>query len=185
MKKFIQILGVLALALATVFACKKSGEEVKKEERFSVAMKVAEANGNTENAIIIGSKAELKTALSEKDAPTYVKKVSASNNVFIPIVDGGTVVPNPNKLCWDEIDAYVNAHKAEWQQQANQTCSTVLVCVTCPKAGVGLYVLYAIKPTSPKCTIYEAFEMQFNISAFNFTDNQLESESVASFIKGR
>ncbi|MCJ0741677.1 hypothetical protein [Pedobacter montanisoli] len=184
MKKFIQIIGVLALALVTVFACKKSGEEVKKEERFSIAMKVAAANGNTENAIIIGSKTELKTALSEKYVPIYVKKVSASNNVFIPIV-GEPVLPNPNKLCWDEIDAYVNAHKAEWQQQANQTCSTVLVCVTCPNTGGGLYVLYVIKPTSPKCTIYEAFEMQFNISAFNFTNNQLESEAVASFIKGR
>lgn len=102
--------------------------------------------------------------------------------MFVPVVGP---VKDPNSLCWDEINAYVNAHRAEWQAAANQNCQTVLVCVTCPNAGGGLYVMYAFKPNSPKCAVYEQFEMQYSLAAFNFGDNELESEAVASFVKRR
>lgn len=182
MKKFIQITSILTIAAIALFACKKDLPEQKKEEQFSVAMKVATAE-TTENAIIIGTKAELKAALEGKEGPVYLKKIAKANNLFIPIVGEGTGPVNPMLPCNQEIDAYVNAHKAEWQQLANQTCTNVMVCVTCPNAGGGLYVMYIIKPTSPRCAIALPFEQQFKLAAFNFGSNELESEAVASFIR--
>ncbi|WP_199141030.1 hypothetical protein [Pedobacter sp. ASV12] len=182
MKKFIQITGILTIAVVTFFSCKKEKTEQKEEERFSVAMKVVTAQ-TTENAVIIGTKAELKAALAAKEGPVYLKKIAKTNNLFIPIVGEGSGPSNPMLPCNQEIDAYVNAHQAEWQQQANQTCTTVMVCVTCPNAGGGLYVMYIIKPTSPRCAIALPFEQQFKLAAFNFGNDQLESEAVASFIK--
>ncbi|WP_113638855.1 hypothetical protein [Nubsella zeaxanthinifaciens] len=181
MKKSIQIIGMLAITLVTFFACKKNEVEPQKEDRFSVNMQVA-IKGGEENAVIIGTKAELKAALTEKEKTVYLKKVSINNNVFIPIVGP---VKDPNGLCWDEINAYVDAHRAEWQATANQNCQTILVCVTCPNSGGGLYIMYAFKPTSPKCMVYEQFEMQYSLAAFNFGDNELESEAIANFIKRR
>lgn len=182
MKKSIKIIGTLAIALVTIFACKKTEEEPQKEERFSVNMQVAAGRGNAENAILIGTKAELKAALTEKEKTVYLKKVSTGNNVFAPVVGP---VKEPIDLCWDEINAYVNAHRAEWQAIANQTCKPFLVCVTCPNAGGGLYVMYAIQPNSANCVVLEQFEAQFSLAAFNFGDNELESEAVASFVKGK
>ncbi|WP_293302178.1 hypothetical protein [Pedobacter sp. UBA4863] len=186
MKKSIKIIAVLAIALVTLFACKKDKEEVRKEERFSVGMKVATARGGTEAAILIGTKAELKAALTQKDGKVYLKKVSEKNNVFVPVVDGtvGPVDPvKPIDLCWKEIDAYYEANVGTWREQANQNCKDVVVCLTCPNAGVGLFVLYVIKPNSPKCLVLDAFEAQFSLSAFNFNNNQLDSEAVANIIK--
>lgn len=186
MKKSIKIIGIFSLALVTLFACKKDSEEIKKEERFSVAMKIGTARGGSEDAILIGSKAELKAALTKSEGKVYLKKVSEKNNVFVPVVDGtvGPVDPvNPIDLCWNEIDAYYNAHVGTWKDQANQTCKDVVVCLTCPNAGVGLYVLYVIKPTSIKCTVMDSFEAQFSLVAFNYNNNQLDSEAVANHIK--
>ncbi len=180
MKKSIQIIGVLALALVTIFACKKDSEDIQKEERFSVALKVAGEKGTIENAILIGTKAELKTALSAKAKPVMLKKISSSNNVFVPVDDVKPV--DPSEGCWAEITAYASAHMAEWQQLANQTCTTVLRCLTCPNAGGGLYVMYAIEPNSINCTVLE-FEMQHALVKFNFNDNELEGEAVASVIR--
>lgn len=186
MKKFIQITGILTITAISFFACKKetAEQEQQKEEQFSVAMKVA-TEKSTENAIVIGTKAELKAALAEKEGAVYLKKVAKANNLFIPIVGEGTGPVNPILPCEDEITAYVNAHKAEWQQQANQTCTNVMVCVTCPNAGGGLFVMYIIKPTSPRCAIALPFEEQFKLAAFNFGNNQWESEAVAAFIKNK
>ncbi|MNK09094.1 hypothetical protein D3C87_270440 [compost metagenome] len=181
MKKSIQIIGVLALALVTIFACKKDGEELEKEERFSVGIKVASEKGGTENAILIGSKADLKAALTPKAKPVFLKKVSSSNNVFVPVLDDVTPV-NPGEACWAEVTAYAAAHMAEWQQMANQTCTTVLRCITCPNAGGGLFVMYAIAPNSINCTVLE-LEMQHNFVKFNFNDNELNGEAVASVIR--
>ncbi len=179
MKKSIQIIGILALALVTIFACKKD-EEPQKTERFSINMQLATKGSSSENAIIIGTKAELKEALKTPGEPVYVKKVSVANNVFAPVVGP---VKDPANLCWEEINAYVDAHRAEWQATANQNCQTVLVCVTCPNAGGGLYVMYAIKPNSPKCVVYEQFEMQYSLATFNFSDKELESEAVANYVR--
>ncbi|TKC10450.1 hypothetical protein FA048_09705 [Pedobacter polaris] len=184
MKKFIQIIGLLSIALVTLFACKKNEVEVKKEDRFSVGLQAATARGS-ENAILIGTKAELKAALTAKEGPVYLKKVATANNVFIPIKGEGPGPLNPSEPCWDEIEAYVSAHLAEWQLAANQTCSNVTVCLTCPNAGGGLYVMYVIKPTSPKCNLLEAFEAQFSLAAFDFGNDQLESEAVAAHIKAK
>lgn len=181
MKKSIQIIGVLALALVTIFACKKDSEEIEKEERFSVALKVAGEKGTIENAILIGTKAELKSALSAKAKPVLLKKVSAKNNVFVPVDDDVKPV-DPSEACWSEITTYASAHMAEWQQLANQTCTTVLRCLTCPNAGGGLFVMYAIEPNSIGCTVLE-FEMQHALVKFNFNDNELDSEAVASVIR--
>ena len=74
MKKSIKIIGIFALALVTLFACKKNGEETQKDERFAVAMKVAMPRGGTEAAILIGSKEELKTALTKNGGKVYLKK---------------------------------------------------------------------------------------------------------------
>lgn len=184
MKKSIKIIGIFALALVTLFACKKDGEEIQKDERFSVAMKVATARGGSEAAILIGSKDELKTALTKNEGKVYLKKVSEKNNVFIPVVGDpvGPVDPvNPIDLCWDEIDAYYDANVGTWREQANATCKDVIVCLTCPNAGAGLYVLYVIKPNSPKCMVMDSFEAQFSLVAFNY--NELDSEAVGNLIK--
>ncbi|TCC91653.1 hypothetical protein EZ428_07790 [Pedobacter frigiditerrae] len=182
MEKFIKITSLLSLALVTFFACKKDVTEVKQEDRFSVDLKVASAKGS-ENAVIIGTKAELKAALTASEKPIFLKKIATANNVFIPIEDEGPDPVDPGQLCWDEINAYYNAHIAGWQQAANQNCTNVMVCLTCPNAGGGLYVMYVIRPTSPKCNVLEAFEAQFSLAAFNFGNGELESEAVATHIK--
>ena len=184
MKNRIQIIGILALALVTFFACKKDAEELQKDDRFSVAIKVAAERGTTENAILVGSKAELKAALSKKGEPVIIKKVSTKNNVFVPVLDDVKPV-DPSKGCWSEISAYAAAHMAEWQALANQTCTTVIRCITCPNSGGGLFVMYAIEPNSPNCNVLE-FEMQHSLAIFNYGDNELDSEAVASMIsKGK
>lgn len=184
MKKFIKIISLLSIALVTLFACKKDVAELKQEDRFSVGLNVASAKGS-ENAVIVGTKAELKAALTANEKPIFLKKIATANNVFIPIDDEGPDPVDPGQLCWDEINAYYNAHIAGWRQTANQTCTNVMVCLTCPNAGGGLYVMYVIRPTSPKCNMLEAFEAQFTLAAFNFGNGQLEGEAVAAHIKSR
>lgn len=184
MKKHMHIIGILALALVTIFACKKDGEEVKKEDdRFSVAIKVAAGKESTENAILIGNKAALKAALSKKGAPVMIKKVANKNNVFIPVNDDVKPV-DPSEACWSEITAYAAAHRNEWQALANQTCTTVIRCITCPNAGGGLFVMYAIEPNSINCAAID-FETAYALAKFNFNDSELEGEAVASVIRGR
>lgn len=184
MKKFIKITSLLSIVLVSLFACKKDVAEVKQEDRFSVGLQVASARGS-ENAVIIGTKAVLKSALTPNEKPIFLKKVASGNNVFIPIGGDGPDPVDPGQLCWDEINAYYNAHIAGWRQTANQTCTNVTVCLTCPNAGGGLYVMYVIRPTSPKCNMLEAFEAQFSLVAFNFGNGALESEAVAAHIKSR
>jgi len=184
MKNFIKIIGLASVILVGIFACKKDEVVVKKEERFSIDINLATDRGTT-NAIIIGTKAELKTSLMGKDGAIYLKKVSSSNNVFVPIDDQGPMPGDPMKACHDEISAYYAANIDAWQQVANQNCRNFMACITCPNAGGGLYVMYLIKPNSPKCTILEAFEAQFNLAAFKFTDGELESEAVAAHIKNK
>jgi hypothetical protein len=184
MKKFIQVISILTIAVVALFACKKEEAEQKKEGQLSVAMKITTAK-STENAVIIGSKAELKAALTEKEGPIYLRKVAKANNVFIPIVGEGPGPLDPSQPCRAEIDAYLSEHIAGWQQAANQSCSNVLICLTCPNAGGGLYIMYIIRPNSPKCTIATTFEVQFNLAAFDFGNDQLESEAVAAHIKNK
>lgn len=114
MKKSIQMIGAIVIALTVIFACKKNNDEPQKEERFCVAIKVAGDRGTTENAILVGNKAELKTTLSKKGEPVLIKKVSTKNNVFVPVLDDIKPV-DPTTACWTEITTYANEHKAEWQ----------------------------------------------------------------------
>lgn len=150
-------------------------EEV--ESNFFVALQLELGRGKSEKAILVGSDLELKSALS-KDSHVFLKKAAIQNNVFVPVV--GPVEPiDPTKACWDEIRNYYNAHLPQWQQQANQTCKDVYICLTCPNSGGGLFVLYVIKPNSPKCNILEA---QYNFSKFNFSDRDYDSDEVKKLL---
>jgi hypothetical protein len=184
MKKFIKVTSILTIAAITFFACKKEAAEQKKEGQLSVAMKIVTGK-STENAVIIGTKAELKAALMGKEGPVYLKKIAKANNVFIPIVGEGPDPVDPSEPCWDEIDAYFSEHIAGWQQAANQSCTNVMICLTCPNAGGGLYVMYVIRPNSPKCAIATSLEAQFSLAAFDFGDDQLEGEAVAAYIRNK
>ncbi len=82
MKKFIKMISLLSIALVTLFACKKNESEVKQEDRFSVGLKVASARGS-ENAVVIGTKAELKAALTANEKPIFLKKIATGNNVSL------------------------------------------------------------------------------------------------------
>lgn len=181
MKKSIQMIGAIAIVLTVILACKKNNDEPQKEERFSVAIKVAADRGTTENAILVGSKAELKTALSKKGELVLIKKVSTKNNVFVPVLDDIKPV-DPTTAYWTEIRTYAAERMAEWQALANQTCTTVIRCITCPNSGGGLFVMYAIEPNSPKCNVLE-FETMYNLVNFNYRETELEGEAVANLIK--
>ncbi len=180
MKKSIQIIGVLAVMLVTLFACKKNETEVKKEERFSVAINMVTKEGS-QNAIMIGTKAELQAALAEGDKRTILKRVSLKNNVYTPVV--GPVEPiDQNKLCWDEIDATIAANSTAWQNAVNQTCKPAMYCLGCPNVGLGLNVLYAVNPTSIKCFVLPNFEAQYSLLSFPFGDGDLDGDAVAVHI---
>jgi hypothetical protein len=189
MKNSIKTIGALVFILFTILACKKTEDDFKveeKEQKYSFAMKVSSAKGEAEEAIIIGTKAELEKALSAKSGSVYLKRIAEKNNVFIPVTGTVTDGPQPvdlNKLCWDEINAYYSANIATWQQSANQTCENVYVCITCPNTGLGLFVLYAISPNSVRCATVAEFTI--SLSKFNFNNDELESESVANFIKSK
>lgn len=190
MKKSIKIIGALAVILSVTFACKKSNDDVRvdqKNQKFSVDMKVASFEGESENAILVGTNAELEAALNGKQEITYIKRATEKNNLFIPVT--GTVTPvdpvNPMELCWDEINNYYANHIEGWQNTANQTCKPVMICITCPKSGGGLYVLYVIKPTSPKCNISEAVSVMYDFNKFGFNVKDYESESVSAYIHGK
>lgn len=179
MKNLIKTFGVLVLILCSIIACKKE-EPVQSEEAeqlFSVAIEVATQRGTTEKAIMIGTKKELESALKEET--TYLKKISVHNNVFAPVV--GPVTP-PVDLCWEEINSFYNAHFEQWLQIANQTCQNVMVCLTCPKAGGGLFVMYDIAPTSPKCLTATA---QLAFEKFDFSENDYDTDAVAQYITSR
>ncbi len=182
MKKSIQIIGVLAVVLITLFGCKKKEVEIQKEERFSIAIKLANKQGGLDNAIMIGTEVELKAALAAKEKTVQLKKISKLNNVFLPVV-GPTQEPvDPVAACWDEINAFVAEHKAEWQAIANANCITVYVCVPCPNVGLGLSPLMYTEPTSIKC-----FPRPFAslAASFKYSDDELDGEPVASFINAK
>ena len=58
----------------------------------------------------------------------------------------------------------------------------VIRCITCPNAGGGLFVMYAIEPNSVKCNVLE-FETMYNLVNFNYGETELEGEAVANLIK--
>lgn len=191
MKNSIKTIGALVFILFTILACKKTEDPIKvkeKEQKYSVSMKVSSTKGDAEDAIIIGTKAELEKALSEKSGSVYLKKIAKNNNVFAPVTGTVTDDPkpvDPTMLCWKEIDAYYNANIAIWQQAANQTCENVYVCITCPNTGLGLFVFYSISPNSVKCATATDAAVNFSLSKFNFNDSELESESVSNHIKSK
>jgi hypothetical protein len=189
MKNSIKIIGTLAVILSITFACKKDKQDIKLEEqgKISAPIKMATMTGKSENAIIVGTNAELEAAFSGKQDRVLLKKAAEKNNLFIPVT--GTTGPvdpvDPSELCWDEINSYYSEHIDGWLSIANQTCKPYTVCITCPNAGGGLYVMYVIKPTSPKCNISEATAVLYNFSKFNFTVGDYESDAVASYINPR
>lgn len=179
MKKSIQIIGVLAVVLVTLFGCKKKEVEIQKEERFSVSINMVTKEGS-QNAIMIGTKAELKAALTEENKRVMLKRVSVKNNVFLPVVGPSPVEPvDQIQLCWDEIDATIAANKGTWQELANQTCQPAMYCLGCPNVGLGLQALYPVYPTSIKCNVVP-FESL--LASFKYSNDELDGEAVASFI---
>lgn len=185
MKNSRTIIGALALIVLVTFGCKKEAK-LETEEQFSVAMQKSSFKGENENAIVVGSKSELEALFSGKMDRVYLKKASEKNNLFRPVVGTGTTGPvdpvDPINFCWDEINAYYNEHIQSWQAIANETCKPYVTCITCPNAGGGLYVMYAIKPNGKNCMIYEQAAVMYNFTPFNFTINQYDTEAVSSVI---
>lgn len=184
MKTSTKIIASLALALTVLFACKKDTGVVAQPEEQTLAMNVqlSTARGATENAIVVGNKAELDAAFNTNKDYVIITKAAEKNNIFIPTTGTtGPVEPvDLYKLCWDEINAYVNANKPSWQAQANANCQTVYACVTCPNVGYGLFVMYAIKPNPIKCATVLAASAYY--SKFDFKPGDYNSESVSAYI---
>jgi hypothetical protein len=185
MKNLFKISLAFVLIFSTILACKKDSDDIKleqPEQQFSMAVKMASKSGRSESGIVVGTKATLDKAFSSGNEKVLLKKISEKNNLFAPTT--GTTGPvdpiDPSALCWDEINAYVAAHKDGWLATANQTCQPVYACVTCPNAGGGLYVMYVIKPTSFKCATLE--EASTHYVKFNFTSNDYNGEAVAAHI---
>ena len=129
---------------------------------------------------MIGTRAELKAALTAGDKRVLLKKVSKLNNVFLPVVGPGPVEPaDPTKLCWDEIDATIAANKAAWQQTANETCTPAMYCLTCPNVGLGLFAMYPVNPNSIKCTV---LPFESLLVSFKYSDDELDGDAVAMHI---
>lgn len=195
MKKSIRQIGISAIAALMTFAsCEKQTsvmEITEQDARYSVEIEVVSAKGIREKGIVIGTKPELDAAFNSKIEKITLKKASKSNNVFVPVrgpvVDPvGPVDPvDPMALCWAEIDNYYDAHYEEWLNVANQHCQPVGVCLTCPNAGVGLFVMYQIKPTARKCFPLVAASWAEKQKLFDFDENQYDSDQVAHYIQGK
>ncbi|HRO83696.1 MAG TPA: hypothetical protein PK110_02625 [Niabella sp.] len=182
MKKSITISSIIILLVIGILSCQKQeipvNEETVSTQQFAGKSLFVNEKGESEGAIIVGSNDELKAAFDNKEG-YMVRKASQSNNIFLPV---GPVTPaDPFKGCWKEIKDYYNAHYSTWLAQANATCRDVLVCLTCPNAGGGLYVLYVIKPTSIKCK--EALAAWESIKEFNIRKANYDSPEVADFIR--
>ncbi len=178
MKNTIKTLALVALVLVGLSSCDKKENalnEEQKEQMYAVSFQLEGAASS--KAVLVGTKPELEKALKESDEPLVVKKISNSNNVFEPVV--GPTKPSFEK-CWGEIHNYYEAHYSGWLQTANETCKSVMVCLTCPEAGAGLYVLYEIKPTSPKCI--KVVMASTSLMKFDFGKGQYESGEVNKFI---
>jgi hypothetical protein len=188
MKTSIKIIGMLAIVMTMLFGCDKAEtvKEESKDQKFSVAIKVANAKGEVENGLMIGTSKELETALSGDKDMVYLKRASKANNLFTPVV--GTVTDGPVtdvfEVCWDEITAYYNEHRPQWLAAANQSCEDVIVCLTCPNSGGGLYVLYVIKPTARKCLEVADISLteRYKFAKFGFEVADYESAKVRDFI---
>lgn len=165
--------------LLALFACKKDEDNVvveEKENLYAISIHMPNSRTKSEKAIVVGTKTELEGVLKGSGKPVALKKASAKNNVFVPVV--GPVKP-PVDLCWEEIQDYYDAHVQEWLQIANANCQPYGVCLTCPNAGGGLFVLYEIKPTAAKCL---ALDAQFELAMFDFSENDFDTEAVGNFI---
>ncbi len=188
MKNSTKIIGALAVILSITFGCKKEKEvKLETKEQFSVTMQKAAFKGENENAIVVGSKADLEKIFSGKMDRVFLKKASEKNNLFLPVIGTGTTGPvdpvNPKDFCWDEINAYYAEHIQMWQAIANETCKPYVTCITCPNSGGGLYVMYSIKPNSKNCMIYEqAAAVMYNFTPFNIPSNQYDTEAVSLLI---
>lgn len=189
MKKQITKFGALALLLVTSFACEKKElglAEARENEKFAVVTYLEDKKGNLEKAIIVGTKEELEAALM-KDGPAVLKKVSTKANILVTTGTVGPVVDpfDPYQACWDEIMAHAEAHAAEWQALANQTCQVIWRCVTCDKTGGGLFMEFFIHPNSRRCNfmLAEKFEERFNLNPFGFGEGDYDSDEVMEFIQ--
>lgn len=157
-------------------------------QKYAVGFQLQLNGKPSEKAILIDPKSRLKTLIeNDTNETVYLKKLSDRNPVFamIPSTTDGTTDPvhpsDPTSACWKEIQSYYQNHYEEWQNQANQNCREVMVCLTCPRAGIGLYVLYVIKPNNIKCLKVAIAEMQYTL--FDFPGDDSDSNAVAAFIE--
>lgn len=169
MKNSIKRIGVAAIIMMfSLVSCDKDDDSVKPvepEKMFAIDIEVTSPSGMPEKGIVIGTKPELEKVVSKKNKAQVMRKESRMNNIFVPNPNDPVEPVDPTDECWDEIEAYYDSHIQEWQFQANETCTDITRCLTCPEAGVGLFVLYVIEPTSIDCNI---LEVEYLLEALNF-----------------
>src|SRR5690625_3705519 len=162
MKTHFKIIGIVVLVLIGLYSCKKNDdakpEKKQTEQMYAVKIKSVSPKGKEEGAIVIGTKEELNRAFESGKSMT-LERIARKNNIFSPKdpVVGPGDPSSPDEECWTEINNYYEAHYGEWLELANLHCTDVYRCLTCPKAGIGLFVMYVIHPTSLKCTVKEAY----------------------------
>ena len=191
MKNTMKMLGMLALVVLSLAACRKK-EDAKPQpqttKQFAMAIQMQSQKSEPQKAILIGSKAELEAAAQNKEG-VRVMRVSDRNplfRIYVPPVTGDPNKPdpyNPETACWKEIHAYYEAHYGEWLAQANANCRDVYVCLSCPKTNFGLNVLYYIQPNSPKCLVMEEEQHIVQMRPFDFGEEDYDTETVAAYIQ--
>lgn len=156
MKKYFSITLILALAVTVFSSCKK--DQVKPDETeitYAADMRIMADGADPVNATLIGSKDQLNKAIDNPKG-ALVQRIATGGNVFSPVLDP----IDSYAMCWAEVDAYYAAHIEEWQAIANRECREFLVCIGCPNAGGGLFVMYAIKPNCKEAVfVKDTFEL--------------------------
>lgn len=184
MKKFIKIGSILTFALMIgLISCKKEKnvkpDKDQKEQLFAVKIQSTSNEGTQEKGIVIGTKEELGKAFNG-DKGILLKKAARKNNVFVLAPEPVGPVTDPFQACWDEIYSYRDAHWDSWLAQANASCQVLHPCITCPEAGIGLFVTFIVKPTSIKCV--EA-KLELAMVKFDFGENVYDTPEVYEYIQ--
>ena len=109
-----------------------------------------------------------------------LKKAGEKNNVFVLAPRPAGPASDPYTACWNEIYQHRDAHWAEWLSKANSTCKTQLRCITCPESGIGLFVMFEIKPTSIKC---KEIKVEHAFVKFDFKENVYDTQEVYQYIQ--
>lgn len=190
MKNSFTKIGILAVVIMfTLTSCDKDDTEpiepVQDKEMFAMGIEVRSDTGLMEKGILVGTEPELKKAIQGNEGEIYLTKESQANNIYIPNPDVGVSGDDTTDDCWNEITSYYNNNYNIWLQKANEYCKDVSICLTCPEAGGGLYVLYVIEPNSINCITDEEldFSLAYALKPFPYDPGDYESEEVSMYIK--